>query len=138
MQFLLSRKLQRLTRLYHAVIARELPDFNSENYGEIILILFSQEVPLTNKELSEHLQLDKSRVAVLTDYLAKHEYIYTEVNREDRREHFVYLTEKGKLVAPVIQAAVQKVNGILHEEVEQHHLVSFYMTLKQMERNLLK
>ena len=134
----LSRKLQRLTRLYHVIIAKELPELNSENYGEMILILYSFDKPLTNKDLTIHLQIDKSRVAVLTDHLIKLGYIFIVINHEDRREHFVYLTKQGKKVAPLIQGAIHKVNDVLHGKVNQQHLICFYNTLKQMEKNLIE
>jgi DNA-binding MarR family transcriptional regulator len=136
MKFLLSRKLQRLTRLYHLIIAKELPGFISENFGELILILYSFDKPLTNKDLTIHLQLDKSRVAVLTDQLTQLGYIFIQVNPDDRREHFVHLTEKGKQAAPIIQQAIKKVDGVLHGQLEQQQVISFYKTLQQMEHNL--
>ncbi len=138
MQLILSRRLRRLTALYYTMLAKELPDFNSAHYIEIILILGDHELPLTPKKLSAHLQINKSRVTALISYLAQQQYVITYANPNDKREQLIVLTEKGKRLVPVVKNAVQKVNRILHEQLEQHNLIAFYMALNQMEQNLSK
>jgi DNA-binding MarR family transcriptional regulator len=118
------------------MLAKELPDFPSEHYGEIILVLGDNDLPLTNKKLSAHLHINKSRVISLISYLAQRQYVIIDVKPNSKREQLIALTEKGKQLVPVVKNAVQKVNSILHHQLEQHNLISFYMTLNQMERNL--
>lgn len=132
---MLSRRLRRLITLYQTMLAAELAGFDP-THAEIILILNDHEPPITTKKLSAHLQVIKSRVTVLINYLAQHQYIITYNNPNNKREQLVALTEKGKQLVPVIKNAVQKVNRVLHQQLEQHNLISFYMTLNQMERNM--
>jgi DNA-binding MarR family transcriptional regulator len=133
---MLPRRLRRLITLYQTMLATELPGFASAHYAEIILTLGDHELPINNKILSAHLQVNKSRVTVLINYLAQHQYIITYNNPNNKREQLVALTEKGKQLVPVVKKAVQKVNSVLHQQLEQHNLISFYMTLNQMERNM--
>jgi len=133
---MLSRRLRKLITLYQAMLVKELPGFNQAYYAEIILILGDHEQSFTNKKLSAHLQVNTSRVTVLINYLVQQHYIITYVNPNNKREQLVALTEKGKQLVPMVKNAVQKVNNVLHRQMEQHNLISFYMTLNQMERNL--
>jgi len=138
MQHLLSKNLRRLSRLYNKTISKELPNFDSEYYAEILLIVSSNQQPTAQKTLVEHLHLDKSRIAILIDHLNKDQYTYTERNPADRREHFVYLTDKGKLLMPIIQQAIDKVNTSINKHLSEQNLNSFYATLHQMEQNLME
>ena len=138
MQHLLSKNLRRLTRLYDSLILKELPNIGSEYCAEILLLVSSNQQPIAQKALAEHLHLDKSRVAMLIDHLNKEEYTYTERNPVDRREHFVYLTDSEKLLIPVIQQAINKVNTLVSKQLGEQGLSSFYATLQQMEQNLTK
>jgi len=74
----------------------------------------------------------------LIDRLNNEQYIYTERNPADRREHFVYLTDKGKLLMPIIQQAIDKVNTSINKHLSEQNLNSFYATLHQMEQNLME
>jgi DNA-binding MarR family transcriptional regulator len=136
MQHLLSKNLRRLSRLYNKTISKELPNFDSEYYAEILLIVSSNQQPTAQKTLVEHLHLDKSRVAILIDHLNKDQYTYTERNPADRREHFIYLTDKGKRLMPIIQQAIDKVNTSINKHLSEQNLNCFYATLLQMEQNL--
>jgi len=138
MQHLLSKNLRRLTRLYDSLILKELPNIGSEYYAEILLLVSSNQQPLAQKTVAEHLHLDKSRVAILLYQLNKDQYTYTKRNPVDRREHFVYLTDRGKLLIPIIRQAIDKVNTLVSKQLGEQHLSSFYVTLRQMEQNLAK
>jgi len=136
MQHLLSNNLRRLSRLYNKTISKELPNFDSEYYAEILLIISSNQEPTAQKTLVEHLHLDKSRVAILIDHLNKDQYTYTERNPADRREHFIYLTDKGKRLIPGIQRAIDNVNTCINKHLSEQNLNCFYATLLQIEQNL--
>ncbi len=138
MQFLLSKSLRRLSRLYSRAIVKVLPELRLEHYAEIILILASSDRKLTQKELAELLQVDKSRIAVLIDGMTRNGFIYTEQNSADRRAHFVNLTNKGKGSVPKIQEAIDEVNRMINQRLDKTHLDHFYATLSQMQSNLVE
>ncbi|QEM06453.1 winged helix-turn-helix transcriptional regulator [Mucilaginibacter rubeus] len=136
MQLLLSKNLRRLSRLYTRTIARELPVFQSEYFIEILMFLASRTSPATQKELADYLQVDKSRMVIMVDELTRQEYVFTEINPRDRREHFVFLTEHGNLLVPIIRSAIDKVDTVLYKELNKELLDCFHAILVKMEQNL--
>lgn len=136
MNLLLSGTLRRLSRLYNKMILKEFPDFNSEYCPEILLYLSSNDKPSAQKHLAEHLHLDKSRVALLIEKLNEADYTYTERNPIDRREHLVYLTDKGRQLLPEIELAISKANTLLEQQLNGQSLASFYNALMQLELSL--
>lgn len=136
MQILLSKNLRRLSKLYNRTISRELPVLQPEYFIEIIIFLSSRHETVTQKELADYLQVDKSRVAIMVDELTRQLYVFTELNPKDRREHFVFLTEQGSLLVPLILSAINKVNALISKELNEDSLDYFYATLIKMEQNL--
>ncbi|OCX51962.1 hypothetical protein BEL04_18360 [Mucilaginibacter sp. PPCGB 2223] len=136
MNLLLSRTLRRLSKLYNKRILQELPDIDSEYSTELLLHISLNNHPTAQKHLAEYLHIDKSRVAILIDSLNQANYIYTERNPADRREHFVYLTDKGKQLLPAIHRAIDKVNASIKYQLSEQSLDNFYDTLLQLETNL--
>ena len=133
MQFLLTKSLRQLTKLYMKAIAIELPGLSSEYCAQLILMLASQGKPVAQKELAQALQVDESQIASFVESLSKDGYISTEQNSGS---HFVSLTVKGRELVPVIQRAMDKINIIINKHVDKDDLNSFYYTLQQMSENL--
>jgi DNA-binding MarR family transcriptional regulator len=136
MQFLLSKSLRRLSRLYGQALINAIPELHLENDADILLLLASSTARPTQKEISEILQIDKSRVAILIEGLKHKGLIYTERNHADRREHFVFLTDKGITILPKIQQAIDQVNVTMSRELKDETLACFYKTLLQIQNNL--
>ena len=137
MQFLLSKSLRRLSRLYGQALIKVMPELHLEHDADILLLLASSSEVHTQKEICETLQFDKSRVAILIEGLKQKGLIYTERNPADRRSHFVFLTGKGKDIVPEIQEAIDKVNCMINQQLDKTHLDYFYATLFQMQSNLV-
>ncbi len=138
MQFLLSKSLSRLSRLYSRAITRVLPELKFEHHAEILLILAYTNRRLTQKELAELYQADKSRIAVLIEGMTRDGLVYTEQNCADRRAHFVLLTSKGEEIIPKIQQAIEQVNCMINQQLDKTHLDYFYATLFKMQSNLVE
>ncbi|QEM07835.1 MarR family transcriptional regulator [Mucilaginibacter rubeus] len=136
MQLLFSKSLRRLSRLYIRAIARELPELTSECFIEVLQLFSTRSKPFTQKEIADILQVDKSRVATLVDELKVQGYIFTEKDPLDRRAHFVFLTEKGLELVPVIKDAIEKVNVRLCNGLDTEKINAFHLTMVKMERNL--
>lgn len=64
---------------------------------------------ITQKELSELLYIGKSTTAKAVKTLITHGYVRKEKIQEDKRYERLYLTEKGKSIAPRIQATFLEV-----------------------------
>ena len=137
MQFLLSKSLRHLSRSYSRAIVKVLPDLQLEHYAEIILLLATVKHEVTQNELAELCQVNKSRIAVIIYEMKINGFVYTELNSADRRAHFVYLTNKGRDSVPKIQEAIDEVNKVINQQLDKTHLEYFYATLFQMQSNLV-
>jgi DNA-binding MarR family transcriptional regulator len=136
MQFPLSKRLLHWGKLYNKLIARELPEIQSDDDIIMLSILFSNKDKITQKELAELLSVDKSRISIMVFSLVERGYVYIERNQADRREHHVSLTAEGTALIPAIQKAIDKVNQQIIKNLDEHSLLSFYHVLAQMEDNL--
>jgi DNA-binding MarR family transcriptional regulator len=134
---LLSKELRRLSKLYTKAIAKELPVPHTEYLAELMLILSAQKEFITQKELTEHMQVDKSRMVVIIEELNRLGYLFTERNPVDRREHFVFLTEHGKKLLPGIKKAIDNVDQQIRQQLDPAGIAHFFATIQQMEQNLL-
>lgn len=75
-------------------------DINNGQYDFFFVI--SKNEGISQKELSEHLYIGKSTTAKAVKQLIKNDYIYREQDEKDRRYFRLYLTEKGKKIAPLV------------------------------------
>lgn len=139
MQFLLSERLFKISRLYKDLIMAEMPesDIRTDIEVAILATLHSNKREMTQKEIAGLLNMDVSRVSDVIFTLIQKGYIITERNTADRRQHYVSLTAKGGELIPAIQLAIESVNAIISHHLDDHSSFVFYHVLRQMEANLL-
>ncbi len=106
----LSRRFGLLSKSGFEILAHQLSHLDLDRYFFHILVLAESARMLTQKELAEVVDFDKTAMVRVVDYLTEKGYLERKVNPEDRREQFVVLTAKGRRDAPKIKAAVIKVN----------------------------
>lgn len=136
MQFLLSKSFRQLSRSYSKAISVTLPELRLEHYADILLVHGSGNQPYTNKELSELLLLDKSRISILVNGLMNMGLVKTSQDKVDGRKHLVMLTDKGTDFIPIIQYAIESVNTVINQQLHEVQLNHFYSTIVQMQLNL--
>ncbi|TSJ44496.1 winged helix DNA-binding protein [Mucilaginibacter corticis] len=134
---LLSKKLLHLSKLYNKLIIAELPGLQSESDMVMLCTIYANNSKITQKQLTEWLAVDKSRIAVMIFSLAERGFVYTERNEADRREHHVFLTAKGLALIPLIQQVIDQINSQLYKTLDERTLHAFYQVLRQMEENLV-
>ncbi len=66
------------------------------------LIHLSNDEGITQDDLAVHLHIDKGTVARALKKLEDSEFIYREVNPQNRRKYLLFLTEKGRQIVPKI------------------------------------
>jgi len=134
---LLSRNLRRVKQLYNRILLRELGTFGLDQHFEALLIIAEQEKPLTQNNLAELLQMDKSRIVSIVYDLGKKHLITVKTNPSDRREHYITLSTKGKGAIPVIEDVIKKVNDMANEGLSEDQLNIFFEVSARMHQNLL-
>jgi DNA-binding MarR family transcriptional regulator len=128
--FLLAKAHQRGWALFSEEISRyELtpPQFS-------VLAFLWQQDGLTQTELSEKTQIDRTTLGGLIDRLEKTGMVQRRAHPHDRRAHLVYLTEKGKSQSSELSALATKVldrfvDGLSHQD--RHELARMLEILRR-------
>lgn len=83
-------------------------DITPSQYG-VLSCLWDKEFA-TPKQISETLFIETSTISGVIDRMEKKNLVEREVNKEDRREVRIVITEKGKLLKTPIQEIIEQVN----------------------------
>lgn len=132
--FLLSKGYQRAWALMREEI--EVYDLTPPQFG--LLAFLWQQDGLTQVELSENGQIDRTTVGGLIDRLEKNGMVERKPHPQDRRAYRIHLTERGKaLEAPLSECAANALakltNGLSPDEI--HELTRMLLILRG-ERNV--
>jgi DNA-binding MarR family transcriptional regulator len=134
---LISQSLKKINYLYSKMLSKELSAFKLDHHFEALLVLATQEKPVTQNKLAELLQIDKSRTAVIVFDLEKRGLIQIQVNPNDRRQHYVSLSSTALTSIPHIEITIGKINQLAEAGIEQQKLSTFYEVSEMMQKNLL-
>ncbi|UKS29531.1 MarR family transcriptional regulator [Paenibacillus sp. HWE-109] len=110
-------------RHMQVAISAELAPYRIGSGQYIFLMAIAFQQPITQKELSEKLFIDKTTTAKAITKLEAEGYVRREVDPADNRYHLLYLTDSGREVVPKVQEALARVknktrNGITDEEYD--------------------
>lgn len=122
-----SRELGRaLTFLYRGrrkFMGESLKEYDFAGAMYMILLHVDRHPGASQDSIASHMYLDKCNVARRTKKLEDLGYLYRETDQSDRRQNNLYLTEKGKALAPVIRGCLgswgDQVSAGLTEEEKQ-------------------
>ena len=88
------------TRLIH--LNNEMKDLELTAGQVPFLMHLSHKEGITQDNLAVHLHIDKGTVARALKKLEDNEFIYREINPQNRRKYLLFLTEKGRQIVPKI------------------------------------
>ena len=91
---------------------------------------------LSQTALAALLQIDKSYMVNILNYLTEKGYVHRETNLEDRRERLVKLTFRAKSEVPLIRQAINKINRESFKNLTEKQVQNFASTLKVIQYNL--
>lgn len=109
--FLLAKAHQRGWALFSGEISRY--DLTPPQFG-VLAFLWKQD-GLTQTELSDKTQIDRTTLGGLIDRLERQDMVERKPHPQDRRAHLVFLTEKGR-------GQSKELSGLADKALE--HLVS--------------
>lgn len=135
---LISRSLRQINNLYKKMLTKELSAFQLDHHFEALLMLAIQDRPVTQNQLAELLQVDKSRVVSIIAYLEQRNLITIEKNPADRREHYIHLSPDAVSSIPHIERSVEKINELAEFGIEHEKLATFFEVSELIQQNLLK
>lgn len=134
--FHLGRLFGKFTKQYIGFITKYLESLPIERYYYVLLIVHKAENQLTQNQLSELLETDKASTVRIIDYLQKKNMLKRSVNPNDRREHFVLLTESAEKYLPLIEKGFETVNELILNGMSDNEKNSFYSIVNKMIDNL--
>jgi DNA-binding MarR family transcriptional regulator len=120
------------------MLSKELSAFKLDHHFEVLMVLATQENPVTQNKLAELLHIDKSRTAVILFDLEKRGLVQIKVNPNDRRQHYVSLSPTALTSLPHIEVTVKKINQLAEAGIEQQKLNIFFEVSEMIQQNLIK
>ncbi|WP_276362247.1 MarR family transcriptional regulator [Daejeonella sp. H1SJ63] len=134
----LANPLLAVSKKYLNVLSRMVHQLSLDRYHYVLVLIDSHEQLLTQKALAEILNIDKSYMVTILDYLEERDYIHREKNPQDRREQLITLTLKAKEDIPVIRDAIAILNDASLENLSDEQKKTFCEVLHIIEDNLVK
>lgn len=115
----LSRSFRTLTRLHRAIIATYLETYGLYPGQPRLLFFIDRQPGCTVSQLVDETEQTKEAISVSVKRLEEAGYLRKEVNPLDKREKFLYLSEKGKTTADVIHNEFHRINDAMFEPLNE-------------------
>ncbi|GGI65776.1 MarR family transcriptional regulator [Enterococcus alcedinis] len=115
-----------------SIINYKLKDLNIKSGQHDFFYVISKNEGISQKELSEYLYVGKSTTAKAVKNLVKNNYVEVKKDEHDKRVHRLYLTEKGRETAPVIDAVFLEIVDIFTKDLTEEEKDVTYNVLKKI------
>lgn len=132
----LAHSLISVSKKYRSSLLKELPDLNIDKYQYVMVLIDDYHENLSQTTLAELLQIDKSQMVNILNYLTDKGYVHRETNVADRRERLVKLSVEAKSVVPLIRGAIAKLNNQSFRNLSERQVRDFTTTLQTIQNNL--
>lgn len=131
----LAHQLIQVTKKYLSAFSQISNEIPLERYHYVLLLIDENKECLTQKALTEILQVDKSFMVSMIDHLTEHGFVIREANPEDRREHIIKLTSKAKTIIPKINQAFKELNHQAFLNIPEEKVKTFFEVIDNLQRN---
>lgn len=138
----LGRAMVVITKNYWGAFSKKLEHLGIDRHFTTMVAIDKASERCTQQYLCDLLKIDKVGMVRVMDYLVDKGMITKVVNPNDRREHIVQLTAKGKKIMPQIHAGIKEMNGIAlkglskkDNEVFHHCIERIIVNLKNLPVN---
>ncbi len=132
----ISRKLNVLGRGYLTVLGNHMEHLDINRYYYPLTVICFYDGELTQKALAEKLGKDKSIIVKIIDELTEKGFVYRHINPEDRRQHLLGVTDKGKKTVPHIIREFEHMNRTAAKNISTTDMEIFESVLAKMKDNL--
>ncbi|WP_026897815.1 MarR family winged helix-turn-helix transcriptional regulator [Daejeonella oryzae] len=132
----LTHSLIAVSKKYLSLFSKEASHLSIDKYQYILVLIDDHKESLTQKALSELLQVDKSYMVTILDYLCGKGYVIREKNPNDRREQLIKLTEKARTDIPVIRKVISDLNQKSMKTLSKEQVKTFYEVISVIQENL--
>jgi MarR family transcriptional regulator, transcriptional regulator for hemolysin len=132
----LAHLLLSASKKYLGIFSQEAEGMDIDRYQYVLVLINIHNEQLTQKSLSELLEVDKSYMVNIIDYLSDKGYVVRTINEKDRRQHLIKLTEKAREIIPKIEGAIIRLNSKSVENISESQIQTFLSVLQQISSNL--
>jgi MarR family transcriptional regulator for hemolysin len=132
----LVHQLIQITKKYLSAFSEFTQDIPLERYHYVLILVEQNQEKLTQKALAEMLQVDKSFMVNMINYLTKNDFVYRETNIEDRREQLIKLTGKAKKMIPSINRSIKELNTKAFYSLTDEKIKTFFEIIDTLQNNL--
>jgi len=135
-EYPLGRTLSVLAKLYLGALTKKMESLEIDKHFSLLMLIESKACECTQQFLCEELQIDKASMVRFIDYLVKKGVVQRTQCQEDRREHHIVLTQKGKKILEEIHEGVREMNRIAFRGINAMRQKEFYTILSGIKANL--
>lgn len=132
----LGRRLGLVAKGYLGAMYKKLSHLDICSCFHVIVIIDKTSSTLTQQEIADALQLDKTNVLRIIDNLSEKGYVKRTEKPDDRRAYIIKLTAKGKKVLPEIYKAVKELNKTALSGLTAKQINTFYSTIEVINKNI--
>ncbi len=132
----LAHSLIAVSKKYLSAFSSRISHLSLDRYQYVLVLIDANAPNLTQKALAELLQIDKSYMVIILDYLTAKGYVTREKNPSDRREQLIRLTEKAIQDVPAIKKAISQLNNKSLQNLSKEQITVFNEVLHAMNSNL--
>lgn len=127
-----------ISRQFQIYISRELKDYDVTGSEYIFIVNVPKHGFITQKEICDEFSLDPAFATRGVKSLEKKGFVIRTKNENDKRSHYISLTEKGRVVQPIIQEKLQNWTRILAGGDSHDEIKNAVNKLQIFTRNALK
>ena len=131
-----TKLITRISRNIRRIKTEEVAEFNLKSPHVSCLYYLHKSGKLCSTELAEVCDEDKAAISRTLDYLERQGFISCEEQGKRRYKANFVLTERGKEVATLIAAKIDKVIMIAGEELSDEERDIFYRALEKISARL--
>lgn len=125
-----------LTKHFAGAMVQKLSHIDLDRYFRVLVVIEQAGSGFTQQKLSDHFKINKASVVRIIDHLGRKGYVRRKVNRKDRREYFLVLTEKAKKELPAIKDALFELEQSAFKGFSNEQKNLFFQLLEQVYVNM--
>lgn len=132
----LSRLISILHNQKNSYMNIQLKEFGLSHGQAITLKIIYEENNIKQEDLNKRLQIDKSAVTRILKTLEDKQLIIKKISNEDKRNHILSVTSKGKILYPKIKNVIKETTEVMLKDIDQNQQLLLEELLLKMKMNL--
>lgn len=125
-----------LTKRFLGYLSERLSPVGLDRYFRVLVVVEQSNESFSQQNLADYFQMNKAAMVRIIDYLSAKGFLERQVNEQDRRQHFIRLTDKARKALPEIKQCIKEIHEIAFKGLNQEQKEQFFQSLKLMYGNM--